>query len=136
MAGRVWGLLVIADEPQVSAADLADRLGASAGSISTTTRQLIGLGLVERVRVPGDRRGYFRVRPGGVANLVHQRQMVIAEGRRLAERGMREFGSRPEARERLEEWHDVYAFYERELPALIEQYEQHRARRTGRGNEQ
>jgi hypothetical protein len=62
--------------------------------------------------------------------------MVIAEGRRLAERGMHEFGSRPEARERLEEWHDVYAFYERELPALIEQYEQHRARRTGRGEEQ
>lgn len=131
MAGRVWGLLAIAAEPHMSASELADRLGASAGSISTATRLLVSIGLVVRVRIPGDRRGYFRVREEGILNLVSQRQMILAEARRLAERGLREFGERPLARERLEEWRQVYAFYERELPALVERYQQERRGRGG-----
>lgn len=129
MAGRLWGLLVIADEPHLSAAELGDRLGASAGSVSTATRVLTSLGLIERVRLPGDRRGYFRVREGGIDNLMIQRQMVISQGRRLAERGLDEFGHRRLARDRLEEWRQVYAFYERELPTLMEQYQRERKTR-------
>ncbi len=58
-----------------------------------------------------------------------QRQMVISQGRRLAERGLDEFGHRRLARDRLEEWRQVYAFYERELPTLMEQYQRERKTR-------
>jgi DNA-binding transcriptional regulator GbsR (MarR family) len=130
MAGRVWGMMVVAPEDELSSSDLTDRLRASAGSISTATRLLIGLGLLEPVRRPGDRKSYFRVRPGGLSNLVAQRQMVVTRGRQMAERGLEEFGSRPSARARLEEWKEVYAFWEQEIPKLIDRYEERRRRRS------
>lgn len=127
MAGRVWGLMVISED-DLSAADIEERLQASAGSVSTATRQLVGLGLLERVRRPGERRTYFRPRRGGMSHLVIQRQMVISQARRLAERGLDEFGDRPGVRERLEEWRDLYEFWEGQIPEMIEKYERQRRR--------
>src|SRR5690242_7144959 len=55
MAGRVLGALLIADPPELSSSQLAEFLGVSAGSVSTATRELIRPGIVERVRIPGER---------------------------------------------------------------------------------
>lgn len=60
-AGRMLGWLMICDPPEQSSADLGDALDASAGSVSTTTRQLMQVGLVDRVTFPGDRASYFRL---------------------------------------------------------------------------
>ena len=57
MAGRVFGWLLISDPPYQSPAELAEVLMASKGSISTTTRLLLQLGLVERFIIPGERHG-------------------------------------------------------------------------------
>ena len=124
MAGRVWAMLTVSDQESMTAADLAARLQASTGSISTATRLLTQLGLIDRVRVPGDRKDYFRVRPGGMDALMHQRMAVIDAAVRLAERGLTEFGERVQARTRLEGMRDFYAWYARELPALHERWEQ------------
>lgn len=129
MAGRVWGLLAISEEEALSAQELADRLQASAGSISTATRLLISLGMIERIRRPGDRKTYFRPRPQAMSSLLMHRQMVLTQALRLAERGLEEFGDRPAVRERLEEWRHLYAFFARETPALIDRYEEERRRR-------
>lgn len=60
-AGRILGWLMICDPPEQSSADLGEALDASAGSVSTTTRQLMQVGLVDRVTFPGDRASYFRL---------------------------------------------------------------------------
>lgn len=60
-AGRMLGWLMICDPPEQSSADLGEALDASAGSVSTTTRQLMQIGLVDRVTFPGDRASYFRL---------------------------------------------------------------------------
>jgi DNA-binding MarR family transcriptional regulator len=129
MAGRVWGLLAIAEEDALSASDLGERLQASSGSISTATRLLIGLGMLERVRRPGDRKAYFQIRSGAMSQLVAHRQMLMQQAERLAQRGLEEFGDRPLARRRLEEWQHLYAFFVRETPPLIEKYQEERRRR-------
>src|SRR5215217_2912648 len=64
MLGRVLGVLMISDPPERSAEELAEALGASRGSISQTTRSLIQMGLVQRWSRPGERKHYFRVKPG------------------------------------------------------------------------
>ena len=124
MAGRVWGLLTVADEDLVSAGEMAERLQASSGSISTATRLLTQLGLIDRVRQPGDRKDYFRTRPGGMDRLMHQRLALIESAVRLADRGIAEFGDREKARPRLEQMRDFYAWYARELPALHRRWEE------------
>ena len=59
IAGRVFGLLLVSDEPR-SLDALAATLGVSKASISTDSRLLERRGLVERVSQPGDRRVYYQ----------------------------------------------------------------------------
>ncbi|MFC1955614.1 hypothetical protein ACFLWZ_03670 [Chloroflexota bacterium] len=53
--------------------------------------------------------------------------------RQLAERGLALLGNKaPLAHKHLEEMRDVYIFLEREFPALLERWEQERARKKSR----
>ncbi|WP_120003939.1 GbsR/MarR family transcriptional regulator [Nesterenkonia muleiensis] len=61
MEGRVLGLLIISDESYMSARRIGRLLHASAGAISTATRQLVAIGFVNQHTVPGDRRHFYRV---------------------------------------------------------------------------
>ena len=61
MAGRILGWLLISDPPHQSTDELAGGLIASKGSISTNTRLLIQIGLIERLSLPGVRHDYFRI---------------------------------------------------------------------------
>ena len=70
MAGRVWAMLLVSNEPHLSAAELQEALGASAGSISNATRGLLDLGLIEQVNVRGERRDYFAPRHAANANVL------------------------------------------------------------------
>jgi hypothetical protein len=60
-AGRILGWLMICEPPEQSSSDLADALQVSAGSVSAISRQLVQLGLADRVTYPGDRASYFRL---------------------------------------------------------------------------
>src|SRR5919201_6734758 len=63
MVGRVFGWLLVCDPPEQSAAELAEQLQASKGSISTATRVLLRIGMIERLRVRGERFDRFRAPP-------------------------------------------------------------------------
>ncbi|WP_238625563.1 GbsR/MarR family transcriptional regulator [Aggregatilinea lenta] len=130
MAGRILGWLMVCDPPHQTINELADALQASKGSISTMTRALIQMGIVERFGIPGQRRDLFRVRSGGWAAVVEGGVDEYARFRQLAERGLGLLEDEPpEARARLEDMRDVYGFFEREMPGLIEKFKQERQAR-------
>lgn len=132
MAGRILGWLLVCEPPHQTINDLAEALQASKGSISSMTRVLIQMGLVERFSIPGHRRDYFRVRPGGWAAIPDNMSVECQRFKALAERGLRTLeDDGPHTRERLEDMRDIYAFFEREIPRLIEQYRQERLRKAG-----
>jgi DNA-binding transcriptional regulator GbsR (MarR family) len=127
MAGRILGWLLICDPPHQSTKELAETLQASKGSISTMTRLLIQLGVIERVALPGQRRDHFQIKPGGWSQMVMRDIAEISTGYQLAERGLQLLDGRPvESQERLKEARDLYAFLEREYPRLIERWEKER----------
>lgn len=124
MVGRVLGILLISDPPERTAEDLADALRASRGSISSSTRALISMGLVQRVSKPGERRDYFRVKSGGWDQMMRREMDSVTTLREIAERGLRILESDdPKARRNLEEMRDVYAYWERKLPGILNQWE-------------
>ncbi len=130
MAGRIFGWLLICDPPQQSSPELSEVLHASKGSISTMTRQLIQIGLVERVVIPGDRRDYFQIKPNAWTQLSQQRMAQIKAFRQLAERGLQLLeGAESDLKHRLEDMYDMHAFWEREMPLLNQRWQ--RERRTG-----
>ena len=129
MAGRIFGWLLISDPPWQSSSELAEMLQASKGSISTITRLLIQISLIEKVSFPGDRRDYFQIKPNAWTHMTEQRLAQITAFRQLAERGLTMMASTaPHLRGRLQEMRDIHAFWERELPRLNRQWEEEQAR--------
>lgn len=129
MAGRMWGWLLICRPPDRTAGQLADELQASRGSISGTARLLEAAGLIRRGTRPGDRREYFNVPTGSVGVLLKGQLPAVIASRRLMDEGLSLLkGQPPEARARLQEVRDLYAFFEQELPATIERFERRHVR--------
>ena len=126
MAGRILGQLLIADPPHLSIDEMAGELMASKGSLSTMTRLLIGHGLIERFSLPGIRHDYFRIRSDACQHMIRRGlEDEVKMIRQIAERGLELLADKvPLTRKWLEEMLDVYIFLERELPALVEQWEQ------------
>ena len=127
MAGRILGWLSISDSPHQTTDELAEALMASKGSISTMTRLLIRIGLIERISLPGQRRDYFRIKTGASYQLLKDTLDQTIAFRQLMERGLElTEGKAHFNRQWLEEMRDMYAFFEQEFPALLERWEQER----------
>lgn len=125
MAGRVFGWLLISNPPLQSSGELVDVLQASKGSISTMTRLLIQIGLIERVSLAGDRRDYFQIKPNAWTQITQQQMVRVTAFRKLAERGLELItDSDVELQQRLQEMWKIHAFWERELPQIHQRWEQ------------
>lgn len=128
MAGRIFGWLLISDPPHQSTDQLAEALIASKGSISTMTRFLIQISLIERLSLLGVRHSYFRLQPDALCHMIrHGVEDEVKMFRQLAEHGLELPADKtPLTRKWLEEMRDMYAFFEQEFPALVEHWEQQR----------
>ena len=123
-AGRVLGVLLISDPPAQSLTDLCALLDASKSSVSTTTRLLVEMDLIERVPSPLPRQVYFQFRSGGWLVFVRQRLRLWASLHEIAEHGLDLLQDKdPALRGRLQEAHDMFSLIEEELPALLERVE-------------
>jgi DNA-binding transcriptional regulator GbsR (MarR family) len=79
--GRLWATLYLEGEP-LSAPELCDRLGISAGAASMTLAELEHWGVVVRSRRPGDRREYFEAETDiwkMVSRVLRERELVQIE---------------------------------------------------------
>ena len=128
MAGRMWGWLLICDPPEQTASDIAEALHASRGAISGTARLLSTSGLVRRTTRAGDRREYFSAPPEALDSMLSSAAAIYRQMRQIAERGLAATANRPPAaRARLQEFRDVMAFVELEVPRLVGEFLRERA---------
>ena len=121
-SGKLLGWLLVCDPPQQSSAELATALDLSAGSVSTGTRMLENARLIQRVAVPGHRgKVYEMVADAMIRAVQDDRTRTMRE---LMERGLSVVGGQDAPRAgRLRRTRDFYAFFEREIPALIKRFE-------------
>ena len=136
MAGRMWGWLLICDPEEQTAADIAEARHASRGAISGTARLLATSGLIKRTTKSGDRKEYFSAPPQALDSLLGSAAGIYQHMRAIAERGLEAVADRPsEKKARLQEFHDVMAFVEHEVPSVISKFlaerEATRRRRAG-----
>lgn len=123
MAGRMWAWLLICDPPEQTAAQLAEALQASRGSISGTARLLETAGFVRRTTRRGDRREYFAAPPGAFRALIDGAGAVYRRFREVAQLGIIAISDLPPpAGARIEEVAAFAAFVEQEMPTLIDRF--------------
>ncbi|MFH0990773.1 MAG: MarR family transcriptional regulator [bacterium] len=126
IAGKIFSYLILSAKTEVSTDELMEGLHASRGSISTMTRMLIQMGLVDRVGISGERKDYFRIRPGTMTNVIKAKMATIIEFHTVIEHGLSLVQQKNTvAYTRLKEMHEFYSFIEREFPSLFERWEEY-----------
>ena len=134
MAGRILGYLLISDPPHQSTDEMMEALTASRGSISSMTHVLVRMEVIERLSLPGIRHVYFRLRSDAWQQMIrHDLEDKFRDLRQLSERGLELLSSKTHlTRGPLEEMHGIYVFLEREIPVLLERWEQEHRKKQAR----
>ena len=122
MIARVLAAFLFSDQESVTAAELAEQLGASAGSISGAITMLRTVGLIEPAPVPGSRRAHFRMRDDAWATMMSSQNAMVGVMQEIAEAGVASTPPGGPAARRLERMRGFYAYLFAELPALIERW--------------
>lgn len=124
MTGRVVGWLLVCNPPHQSMAELVSALQTSKASISTTTRLLIETGFIERIHIPGYRYDHYRLKQGAWDSITRSKLAQVSAMKALAERGLLLLPQDvPSAHQRLQEMCKMYAFWEQEIPELLNRWE-------------
>jgi DNA-binding transcriptional regulator GbsR (MarR family) len=127
MPGRILGWLMVCDPEHQSAEELAEALQVSRGGISMAIQMLLGAGAVERHKIPGTRRIYYRLRPGFWLTEAEAKAKLAADWHKLTARGLELMGDLPdERRRRLWEAHDMYGFLAEEYARINTLWQQRR----------
>jgi DNA-binding transcriptional regulator GbsR (MarR family) len=122
MTARVLAVLLFTEQESITAGEIGEKLGASAGSVSTAIRSLTEVGLIERVPAPGSRREHYRCPDDAWARLMSTQNQTVRAMLHAAERGLDTVGRDGVAGRRLATMHDFYTHLMRELPAVIERW--------------
>src|ERR1700744_1594020 len=86
--GRILGWLLICDPPEQSAGEIADAIGASRASLTTSMRLLTSGNLVRRRHRPGGETTYFRLDDDAWEKVIRQRIAGMASLREITEDAM------------------------------------------------
>jgi DNA-binding transcriptional ArsR family regulator len=123
MAARVLLTMMTADEDELTAADLAERLGVSPPAISGAVRYLTQVGLLERRPVPGSRRDLYRVRDDAWYVSAATTGSVYKALAGLADEGARALGG-PGSRAgaRVTEMGDFFRFVQAEVAGILDRW--------------
>lgn len=122
MSGRILGWLMTSDASGVTMPDLTAALHTSKSAISTSTRQLIQAGLIERRSVPGQRRDAYRLRPHLWARLLMSEAEKYSRFQHVAEEGMiLAEEATEEGQAAMREMAQLNAYLAEEVPRLITQ---------------
>jgi len=121
IAGRICALLILSQGPH-SFADLARRLNISKGSVSTNTRLLENLGLIERVTQSGQRQDYFQLKQAPYPELLRgiaQRTNNAIELIQQTQQGLP--SQYADSQPRLRELEQFYQCFHRHIQAMFQE---------------
>jgi hypothetical protein len=122
--GQIFGYLIVCDPAEQAAGDIAAATGMSRASVSSGARMLVQLRAIEERHRVGDRKTYYRLRPGwwveaattkmsGLGHLADEARRIKATGRMTRPGGLDELIAFSE-------------FWNEEIPRLRERWERRR----------
>ncbi|MGH8931070.1 MAG: GbsR/MarR family transcriptional regulator [Egibacteraceae bacterium] len=122
MSARVLAALLSGDEPALTAAQLSALLQTSPASISAAVRQLEQRRLVKRGRVPGTRADTYALAREGWYEAFAARSNFAEAMCGILDEGIAASAPDGQARARLRETRDFFAFLAKELPAVVDRW--------------
>jgi DNA-binding transcriptional regulator GbsR (MarR family) len=123
MAARVFATLLTAPGGGLTAREIAETLGASAGAVSGATSYLTRTGLVERTRTPGERVDRYDIKGTSWAEVMAVETEMLLSLSSWLDKGASAVAGDLEATDRLEATRDFFAFMADEMPKLVERWQ-------------
>ncbi len=128
MAGRIFGWLLVSENPSQTLEELGAAVGGSKASMSTMTRLLLQTKILTRMRWPGSRSDSFCIRPDAWNAMFEDQVRFASAGRELSDRGLELMAGRPaQDRMRLLGFREGCVFMERAMPRLLEDWQRDHA---------
>jgi len=88
ITGRILGWLMICEPAEQSAGQIAGTIQASRASLTSNMRHLLGIGLVRRIRRPGERTAYYRIEEDAWQKVVRRRLDGLTTFGEIADEGL------------------------------------------------
>jgi DNA-binding transcriptional ArsR family regulator len=126
LPARVFSALLVDDDGRMSASELAEALGVSAGSISGAVKYLTQISMIRRERERGSRRDAFVVDDDAWYEAMMRRDSVYAPMIAALGPAIQSLGSRSAARQRLVMTQEFLQFVDTEMTALARKWDRHR----------
>ena len=126
MSARVFAALLVAPGGGLTAREIAETLGVSAGAVSGATSYLTRTGLVERTRTPGERVDRYDVRGTTWAEAMAVETEMLRTLSSWLDKGASAVAGDSDAVDRLERTRDFFAFMADEMPRLVERWQESR----------
>lgn len=124
MAGRIMGWLLICVPAHQTANEIGETLEMSKGSVSTMTRLLIQMGMIEKVSRIGERREYYRILPIINGKILRSRLEEFSQLNNLVNQGLALMNEEtPEDQERLNNLNKMCSLVTQSLSITIFQIE-------------
>lgn len=130
MAARVFACLMVSEEPALTAADLAERLGVSPAAISGAVRYLSLTNLIIRERQPGSRRERYRLHQHVWYEAMTGRDGVLRRLLNTLRSGLDVVDPGGAAHRRITESVEFMSFLDEEIAAMLRRWQERQARRA------
>lgn len=121
--GRVYGLLLITDQPYLGLDQMVAELSVSKASVSTTARQLVSFMMIEKVTRPGDRRDYYRISNKAAVSYLQSTLNNAMGFANLIDGAAKLTDLKPEARAKIEKLQTVYTSLAQILASFFANFE-------------
>ncbi|GAA3426717.1 GbsR/MarR family transcriptional regulator [Streptosporangium sandarakinum] len=106
ITGRILGWLMICDPAEQSAGQIAEVIQASRASLTSNMRFLTAIGLVKKVRRPGDRVSYYRIEDDAWQKVIQRKLESLSAFGEIADEGLDIAGGEGDRTERIKAAHD------------------------------
>ncbi|MEU4512345.1 transcriptional regulator [Nonomuraea wenchangensis] len=106
ITGRILGWLMICDPAEQSAGQIAEVIQASRASLTSNMRFLTAIGLVKKVRRPGDRVSYYRIEDDAWQKVIQRKLDSLSAFGEIADEGLDIVGGEGHRTERIKAAHD------------------------------
>ncbi|MGW1379343.1 GbsR/MarR family transcriptional regulator [Streptomyces sp. NPDC002446] len=126
MPARVFACLLASDSGVLTSAELGEQLQISPAAVSGAIRYLAQVDMVSREREPGSRRDRYRVHSDQWYEAMARRENVLTRWEGTLRDGVESLGATTPAGRRLNETLVFFEFLQKELPALLERWRDHR----------
>jgi DNA-binding transcriptional regulator GbsR (MarR family) len=124
MPARVFARILVEDDGQLTAREIAERLNVSAAAVSGAVRYLLQVGMLARTREPGERRDHYRVHDDVWPEMYTQQAALLRRWIETADDGATLLGADSPAGRRLAATRDFFAFMHEQLPGLLKRWQE------------